>query len=238
MILNKDKKENGQIEAMFAVGAHFGYDKSRRHPSVAEYIFGRKNNVEIFNLEKVAEKLNQAKDFVQSITKEGKQVLFVSGKKEAQNIIKDGADKCEMPYVAGRWIGGTLTNFSEIRKRVEYYLKLVSERDKGEFSKYTKKERLELEKEIEKLEERFFGITSMDKKPGAIFLVDSDAEEIAREEARQNKIPVISLSSSDCNFDKIDYVIPANDTSVDSIKYFVEEIVEACLAGKGQASAN
>lgn len=231
MILNKNKKINDQIDEMFSAGAHFGYDRSRRHPSTSAFIFGRKNNVEIFDLEKVAEKLAKAKEFVESITKEGKQVLFVGGKQESQSIIRDAAEKIDMPYVAGRWIGGTLTNFSEIRKRVEYYLKLVSEREKGNFAKYTKKERLDLEKEIEKLESRFYGITGMDRKPGAVFIIDADKEEIARDEAIQNKIPVISLSSSDCNFDKIDYVIPANDSAVESIKYFVNEIVESCEEG-------
>ncbi len=231
MILNKDNKNNEQIDEMFSVGAHFGYNRSRRHPSVFPFIFGRKNNVEIFDLEKVAEKLEEAKVFVESVTKEGKQVLFVSGKPEAQSIIKSAAEKIDMPYVSGRWIGGTLTNFSEIRKRVEYYLKLISEKEKGDFAKYTKKERLDLDKEIIKLESRFDGITGMDKKPGAVFIIDADKEEIARNEANQNKIPVISLSSSDCDFSKIDYVIPANDSGVESIKYFVNEIVKACEEG-------
>lgn len=231
MILNKDNKNNEQIDEMFSVGAHFGYNRSRRHPSVFPFIFGRKNNVEIFDLEKVAEKLEEAKAFVESVTKEGKQVLFVSGKPEAQSIIKSAAEKIDMPYVSGRWIGGTLTNFSEIRKRVEYYLKLISEKEKGDFAKYTKKERLDLDKEIIKLESRFDGITGMDKKPGAVFIIDADKEEIARNEANQNKIPVISLSSSDCDFSKIDYVIPANDSGVESIKYFVNEIVKACEEG-------
>lgn len=231
MILNKDNTNNEQIDEMFSVGAHFGYNRSRRHPSVSPFIFGRKNNVEIFDLEKVAGKLEEAKAFVESVTKEGKQILFVSGKPEAQSLIKDAAEKIDMPYVSGRWIGGTLTNFSEIRKRVEYYLKLISEKEKGDFAKYTKKERLDLDKEIVKLESRFDGITGMDKKPGAVFIIDANKEEIARNEANQNKIPVISLSSSDCDFSKIDYVIPANDSGVESIKYFVNEIVKACEEG-------
>ncbi len=237
MILSKNKKENDQIDAMFAVGAHFGYDRSRRHPSVMKYIFGRKNNVEIIDLEKTAEKLQVAKEFVKEIASRGEQILFVGGKKEAQATIEDFALKIDQPYVSGRWIGGTLTNFEEIRKRVKHYLDLVSQRDKGELAKYKKKERMMIDREIERLEIKFSGISNMEKKPAAVFIVDADREDIARDEAISSGIPVISLSGSDCNFDKIDYVIPANDSSIESIKFFVGEIVSAFEDGKSNPVA-
>jgi small subunit ribosomal protein S2 len=133
---------------MFKAGAHFAFSKTRRHPTVTPYIFGVKNKVEIFDLEKTEVLLEKAKDFIASLAKEGKTILFVGGKSEARNSIKSGALSINMPYVDGRWIGGTLTNFTQIRKRVEKMEKLVSEKEKGELAKYTKKERLLIDKDI------------------------------------------------------------------------------------------
>jgi small subunit ribosomal protein S2 len=237
MILSKKETGKDQIDAMFSAGAHFGYDRSRRHPSALKFIFGRKNNVEIFDLEKTAQKLEEAKAFVTKVASENKQILFVGGKREAQGVIENAALKIDQPYVAGRWIGGTLTNFEVIRKRVTHYLDLLSQKEKGELVKYKKNERRVIEKEIDKLESRFSGISNMDRKPAAVFVIDADREEIARDEAIINKIPVISLSSTDCNFGKIDYVIPANDSSLESIKYFVGQIVEAYEEGKKNSAS-
>jgi small subunit ribosomal protein S2 len=231
MILNKKEEKEGIVEQMFQVGAHFGYDKSRRHPSVSKFIFGRKDNFEIFDLEKTAEKLSVALEFVKKTAGEGRQILFVGGKKEAQNAIKNGAEKIDMPYVASRWIGGTLTNFEEIRKRVNYYLDLHSQKEKGLLAKYTKKERLMIDRDLEKLESRFGGITNMEVKPAVIFIIDTNREYIARDEAMQNHIPIIGLVGSDNNISGIDYPIPANDSSIKSIKFFVDQIVSAYELG-------
>jgi small subunit ribosomal protein S2 len=225
------KTKTNQIDEMFQVGAHFGFAKSRRHPSAMKFIFGKKNNVEIFDLEKVEEQLDKVKEFVSKIASQKRQILFVGGKKESQNIIKQVAEKIDMPYVAGRWIGGTLTNFEQIRKRVKRLQDLTTQKEKGELGKYTKKERLMIDREIEKLEERFGGIISMDKKPAAVFIIDADKESIARNEATANKIPVISLMSSDCDMTRVEYPIPANDTSVKSITYFTEAIASAYTEG-------
>lgn len=227
------KDNSSLIDQMFSAGAHFGFSKTRRHPSALKFIFGRKNNVEIFDLEKTEEKLLEAKAFATKIASEGKQILWVGGKKESQSIIKDVAERIDQPYVSGRWIGGTLTNFEEIRKRVSRLLDITSQKEKGLLAKYTKKEQLMIEREIDKLNEKFGGIIGMDKKPGAVFIVDADKESIARDEAVNEKIPVISLCSSDCDFSKIDYVIPGNDSSTKSIKLFVDEIAASYEAGKG-----
>jgi len=227
-----NKSNENKIQEMFEVGAHFGFAKSRRHPSVLPYIFGRKNNVEIFDLEKVEQKLKEAKEFITKIGSEGKQILFIGGKKEAQRVVKDVAEKIDMPYVAGRWIGGTLTNFDEIRTRVKRFLDLSEQRDKGLLGKYTKKERLLIEREIIKLEEKFGGIVNMTKKPGAVFIIDADKEKNARNEALKDNIPVVSLMSSDCDISKVDYFIPANDSSIKSITYFSNEIAKAYEEGK------
>ncbi len=228
----KNPGSKNKIDAMFSVGAHFGYIKSRRHPTTAPFIFGRKNNVEIFDLEKTAKQLEDVKAYIAGIAKTGGRILFVGGKREAQAAIKEAAEKIDMPFVAGRWIGGTLTNFTEIRKRIDHYTKLLSQKEKGELVKYKKKERLLIDREIAKLEERFSGIVSMDKKPAALFIIDADKEHIAREEALQTGVPIISLANTDCDYSKIDYVIPGNDSSVDSIKFFLNEVVESYKSGK------
>ena len=233
----EENTKTNLIDKMFQAGAHFGFAKSRRHPSALPFIFGKKNNVEIFDLEKVEEKLKEAKEFVSKVASQKKQILFVGGKRESQGIIKDVADRIEMPYVAGRWIGGTITNFEEIRKRVKKLQELSSQKEKGELGKYTKKERLMIDRQIIKLEDRFGGIVPMDRKPGAVFIIDAEKESIARDEAIKNNIPVISLMSTDCDMTKVQYAIPANDTSVKSIRFFAEEIASAYQEGLKQVDA-
>lgn len=215
------------VDSMFKAGAHFGYAKSKRHPSTAPYIFGLKNRVEIFDLEKVSVSLEKVEEFVKKIASEGKQILFVTSKREAIRIVKDAAMSADQPYVAGRFIGGTLTNFDQIQKRTSRLETLLEQKEKGLLGKYTKKERLLIDREIEKLQERFGGIVSMKRKPAAVFIIDSNHEDIAVKEAINQKIPVISLSSSDCNISQIKYPITANDSSVSSISYFSNKIVEA-----------
>ncbi len=222
---------------MFEVGAHFGYAKSRRHPSTMPYILGKKSGTEIFDLEKIAKKLEEAKEFIAKVAKEGKQLLLVAGKPEARGLIRDIAEKIEMPFVAGRWIGGTLTNFEQIRKRINRLIELTDQRDKGLLGKYTKKERLLIDREIVKLEEAFGGIVNMTKKPGAIFIVDTDKEKNARDEALKTGVPIIGLCSTDCDITTIKYPIPANDSSVKSISYFTAEIANSYKDNKDQKSA-
>jgi small subunit ribosomal protein S2 len=214
------------VNELFEAGAHFGYSKSRRHPSVAPFIFGAKNRFEIVDLEKTGEQLQSVLDYVAQLAKDKKQILFVASKQEAVRPVKDGADKIGMPYVAGRWIGGSLTNFPEIRKRVEKMLQLQDERDKGLLAKYTKKERLLIDREIEKLEKTFSGLVPMTKKPHAMFVVDPRHEEIAVAEARAIGIPVIALAGTDCDLTKIDHPIVGNDSLERSIAYIVGKVVE------------
>ncbi len=215
------------IQDMFKAGAHFAFSRSRRHPTIAPYIFGVKNKVEIFDLEKTHDLLQKAKTLVKSIAKDGKMILFVGGKSEARNAIKAGALSINMPYVNGRWIGGTLTNFAQIRKRVEKLGKLTAEREKGELSKYTKKERLLIDREIANLDRFFSGIVLMKDLPKAIFVIDPRHEKNAVKEAQDMGIPVIALSGSDCNLKEITYPIVGNDASQTSIQFFVQEIIKS-----------
>lgn len=229
------------LDAMFKVGAHFGYIRSRRHPSTKPYIFGVKNKVEIFDLEKTETLLAAALAYVAKLASENKQILFIGGKHEAREIVKSTALSLDMPYVSGRFIGGTMTNFGEIRKRVERFETLTSQKEKGELVKYTKKERLLIDREIVNLEEMFGGLVTLKSLPAALFVIDSKRETIAVEEARRKGIPVISLSGSDCDVSIIDYPIVANDSSVESIAYFVKAVADtykkAHVAAKAAAAA-
>ncbi len=225
-------QNQGYLDRMFAVGAHFGYSKRRRHPSTSPFIFGSKSSVEIIDLEKTAELLETAKAFVKSVAASGKMVLFVGGKDEARQAVQAGAEQVIMPFVAGRWIGGTLTNIPEIRKRLNRLETLRNQREKGELGKYTKKERLLIDREIIKLENRFGGVLPLkDALPAALFVIDPRHDHIAIEEARQLGIPTVALASTDTDISLITYPIVANDSTRASIALFVNEIVKAYQEG-------
>ena len=220
------------IQTLYDAGAHFGYARARRHPSASRYLFGTKDRTDIFDLEETQKRLEVAAEFVSTSSASGKQVLFVGGKHEVAEVIKSSAQKAGMPYVAGRWIGGTLTNFKNIRKRIDRLQKLTEERESGELEKYTKRERLLIDREIEELLARFGGLSTMKDLPGALFIVDTRHEDTAVREANQLGIPIIGLASSDCDFALIQYPIPANDTSVRSVRLVCEKLSDACLSGK------
>lgn len=227
-----ETKDDPVIDALFSVGAHYGYVRSRRHPSVKSFIFGAKNRVDIFDLEKTKELLQAAVGYASELGKAGKQVLFVSSKHEALPSIQKAAQQTGSPFVAGRWIGGTLTNFPIIRARVDKLLDLRAKRESGELSKYTKRERTLIDREIERLENLFSGLIDLKSLPAALFVVDSDKERIAVAEARKTGVKVVALAGSDCDLSKVDFPIPANDASQQSIAYFVDAFVEAYRGGR------
>lgn len=229
-------KKSPLVDAMFKVGAHYGFIKSRRHPTIKPFIFGVKNRVEIFDLEQSAQQLETAIEFVKSVASSGRQILFMGSKSEARQAIKEAADRIAQPYVASRWIGGTFTNFDVIRKRVEKLLDLTSKKEKNELSKYTKKERLMIDRDITRLNDLFGGITSMNHLPAALFVIDPKKEHIAVAEAIAKRIPVIALAGSDCDVSNITYPIVANDASVDSIAFVADHISAAFAEGKKQIS--
>lgn len=217
---------------MFAAGAHFGYSRSRRHPSVKPFIFGAKNGMEILDLEKTSIELEKAKEFIKSIAKTGKQILFVGTKNEAKKAVENGAVSIDMPYVTERWVGGVLTNFPEIKKRISRLEDLRNKREKGELIMYTKKERLLIDKDIERLERNFSGLVSMKDLPVAMFVIDPKKESIAVKEAQYLGIPVVALAGSDCNLKEIDHAMPGNDSSVTSITFFVGQVTQAFKDGR------
>jgi small subunit ribosomal protein S2 len=226
------------VDALFSVGAHFGFVKSRRHPSAKPFIFGSKNSIEIFDLEKTSKELEKALVFVESKGKEGVMGLWVGGKSEAREAIIKAGTALEMPYVAGRWIGGTLSNFSEIKKRIARLEELTEQREKGELGKYTKKERLLFDREIDKLTIFFGGLARLKALPKFLVVVDPKKESIALSEARKMHIPVLALAGSDTNLYKINYAIPGNDSSRQNIGFILERLVEAYKKGKVEAEKN
>ncbi|MBI5457080.1 30S ribosomal protein S2 [Candidatus Kaiserbacteria bacterium] len=225
-----------ELKKLYDVGAHFALARTRRHPTAVPFIFSTKDRTDIFDLEETVRRLASAREFVQNLAKAGKSLLFVGGKNEVISIVKAAAERANSPYVAGRWIGGTLTNFKNIRKRIDRLEKLSADRESGELEKYTKKERLMIDREIEELLGRFGGIVSLKDLPGALYVVDTRHEHTAVKEANQLGIPVIALASSDCDFAQIQYPIPANDTSVKSVSFVTEEIADAYQEGKKPAA--
>ncbi len=225
------------LDVMFKAGAHYGYSRSRRHPTAKPYIYGSKNKTEIIDLEGTYTLLQTVKEYVKSLGEQGKTILFVGGKKEAHAVISLGATEAGMPYVDGRWVGGTLTNFSEIKGRVDKMEDLISKREKGELTKYTKKERLLIDRQIDNLESLFAGLRTLRSKPAALFVIDSKREHIAVAEAKKEGTPVIALVGTDCDLKEVDFPIIANDSSMTSIEFFVKEIVSAYKEGLASATA-
>lgn len=227
-----DNTINGDIlDAMFKAGVHFGYSRSSRHPSMKPVIYGMKNRVEIINLEKTSEYLEKAKAFMRSLASGGKVVLFVGTKNESRAVIRNAAELSGMPYVTERWVGGIFTNFEEVKKRIARMKELQEKKQKGELDVYTKKERLLLSREEDRLVKLFGGLGDMASLPAAIFVVDTKKEKIAVTEAKKMGIPVIALVNSDCDLRDADFPIPGNDASVASIRFIAGELVSSLRAG-------
>jgi small subunit ribosomal protein S2 len=220
------------MQELYDAGAHFALPRARRHPSAAPYLYATRDRTDIFNLEETKKRLDAARAFLASVSGTGKAILFVGGKPEARAFVESAALRVGAPFVAGRWIGGTLTNFKNIHKRIERLLDLEKQREAGALEKYTKRERLMIDREIEELRNRFGGLVTLNDLPAVLFVVDSRHEKTAVDEAVQLGIPVVALSSSDCDFADIRFPIPANDTSVRSIRFIVDSIVSAISEGK------
>ena len=225
------KETDTVVEKMFKAGAHFGYSKSRRHPSVSKYIFATKNKGDIINLEHTEDMLKAASEFIKELGAQGKNVLFVGTKPEAKEATKIAAESLSMPYVTERWIGGTLSNFTEIKKRIAELENYRKDSAGDGLNKYTKKERVLMAKKMEKLERYYAGLVGLKKSPDALFVVDAKSEHIAVTEARNSHIPVVALVNSDSNIKGVNYPIVANDASMSSIKFFTLAISQAYKDG-------
>lgn len=220
-------------ERLFEAGAHFAHMKSRRHPSMRPFVVGAKSRVEIFDLMKTDEQIIAAKKAMETLAKDGKTVLFVGGKKEISLLVKNAALLIGAPYVSTRWLGGAISNFTEIKKRIDRLADLLEKRESGELAKlYTKLERVRIDREIERLIVRLDGIAALAKLPNALVIVDTKHETSATKEARSAGIPVIGIMSSDCNVADADYPIVANDASRATVALVLDELTAAFQAGR------
>lgn len=219
------------IKALLEAGAHFGHQTNRWNPKMRPYIYTARNGIHIIDLQKTLQGLTAAYHFIAEVTARGDHVLFVGTKKQAQEAVVEEATRAGQFYITQRWLGGTLTNFATIRGRLKYLADLEARRDRGDFAKLTKAEGLRLEREIEKLNRIFAGIKTMDRLPGALFVIDPHKEELAVREAVKIGIPVVAMVDTNCDPDPITYVIPCNDDAIRGIRLITGKIADAALEG-------
>lgn len=223
---------NELIKQLLEAGVHFGHQSKRWNPKMKQFIFGERMGVYIIDLEKTVDCLNKARDFLKDLTKKGEVVLFVGTKKQAQDIIKSEAERSGMYYVNQRWLGGLLTNFHTIKKRI-YRLKEIEDMQKsGEIEKFTKKEAASISKELSRLMKSLGGIKEMNDLPGCVFIIDPKKEMTAVKEAKKLGIPIVALIDTNCNPETINYPIPGNDDAIKSIKLITTLIVDSVLEGR------
>jgi len=220
------------MKQLLEAGVHFGHQTRRWNPKMAEYIFTERNGIYIIDLQKTVKKIEEAYFFIREIAMNGEDVLFVGTKKQAQDSIKEEAERCGQFYVNARWLGGMLTNFKTIRKRIDRLNQLVEMEQAGVFNVLPKKEVTKLKGEMQKLEKYLGGIKNMKRLPGAIFVVDPRKERIAILEARKLGIPVVAIVDTNCDPDEVDYVIPGNDDAIRAVKLIAGRIADAILEGK------
>ena len=220
------------MKQLLEAGVHFGHQTRRWDPKMAEYIFQARNGIHIIDLQKTSKKLDEAYAFIKEQAEEGKTVLFVGTKKQAQECMKEAALKCGMYYVDQRWLGGMLTNFKTIRTRVQRLKDLETMQEDGTFNVLPKKEVILLKKEMEKLEKNLGGIKDMEELPGVIFLVDPKKERIAILEAKRLGIPVVGLVDTNCNPEELDYAIPGNDDAIRAVKLIADVMANAVIEGR------
>ena len=219
------------MKQLLEAGVHFGHQTRRWNPKMKPYIYGARNGIYIIDLQKTVVLFKEAYDFIVETVAQGRSVLFVGTKRQAQDAIKEEAQRCNMYYVTNRWLGGTLTNFQTIKKNIDRLKKLEAMKKDGSFANFKKKEALGLERELEKLNFLLEGIRDMDRIPGAIFIVDPKKEKIAGAEARKLGIPAIGLVDTNCDPDDVDYIIPGNDDAIRAIRLFTAKIADACIEG-------
>ncbi|MGD2278521.1 MAG: 30S ribosomal protein S2 [Candidatus Omnitrophota bacterium] len=220
------------IRELLENGVHFGHQTNKWNPKMGKYIFGEKSGIYIIDLEKTEKALTEAMDFLYEATSSGKKVLFVGTKKQAKEIIREQAERCEMYFVDERWLGGTLTNFETIRKSVDRLRHLEEQKATEDYKLFTKKEKAHFEKEEAKLVKNLGGIRDMTRVPDALIVVDAEAEAIAVREAYKMGIPIIALIDTNCDPDKIDYPIPGNDDAIRSIQYVATKLGDAIDKGR------
>lgn len=238
MIFLEVKQKEEKIMAIISMkklleaGVHFGHQTRRWNPKMAEYIFTERNGIYIIDLQKTSDKVDEAYNFVKEVVASGEEVLFVGTKKQAQESTKSEAARCGMHFVSQRWLGGMLTNYQTIRRRIDRLNELKRMEEDGTFALLTKKEVIKLKGEAERLEKFLGGIKNMEKLPGALFIVDPRKERIAVQEAKILGIPVVAIVDTNCDPDEVDYVIPGNDDAIRAVKLLTATIADAILEGR------
>ena len=220
------------MKQLLEAGVHFGHQTRRWNPKMAEYIFTERNGIYIIDLQKTVKKLEDAYMFVRDIAAEGGEVLFVGTKKQARESVKEEAIRCDMPYVNARWLGGMLTNFNTIQRRIKRLAQLKTMEADGTFDLLPKKEVIKLNLEVEKLEKFMGGITKMRKTPAAMFIVDPRKERIAVLEAKKLGVPIVAIVDTNCDPDEVDYVIPGNDDAIRAVKLIAGAMADAVIEGR------
>jgi len=219
------------MKALLEAGVHFGHRTQRWNPKMRPYIFTERSKIHIIDLQQTMVRINSYTDMVQNLVSRGGTVLFVGTKRQAQATVQQEADRCRMPYVNQRWLGGTLTNWTTIKQRIDYLLRLERRYDAGEFRALSKKEQLSITREIEKLNRRIGGLKTMTKLPDLLFVVDTHLEDLAINEANKLHIPILGMVDTNADPDPIDYVIPSNDDAIRSVKLIVSLIASAAEEG-------
>ena len=220
------------MKQLLEAGVHFGHQTRRWNPKMAQYIFTERNGIYIIDLQKTVKKLEEAYLFVRDAAADGSDVLFVGTKKQAQDSVKEEAIRCGMPYVNARWLGGMLTNFNTIKRRIKRLEQLKKMEADGTFDLLPKKEVIKLKLEIEKLEKFMGGIVNMKKQPAAMFIVDPRKERIAVQEAHKLGIPIVAIVDTNCDPDEIDYVIPGNDDAIRAVRLIAGAMADAVIEGR------
>ncbi len=220
------------MKELLEAGVHFGHQTKRWNPKMKEYIYGQRNGIYIIDLQKTIKVFKEALHFIKTMSENGQDILFVGTKKQAQDIVKDAAAKCESCYVNQRWLGGLLTNFKVIRGSIDKLVEMEEMRDDGRWDLLSKKEQSKMEKVYRKLSKNLGGIKGMAGVPGAMFVIDSSNEEIAISEAQKMNLPIVAVVDTNGNPDDIDYPIPGNDDAVRAIELFASKVAEAIIEGK------
>ena len=224
--------DTATIKQLLEAGTHFGHQTGRWHPRMKDYIFTKRNGIHIIDLEKTLVMLDKACAFIRQVVSEGGTILFVGTKKQAQESIREEAERCGMFYVDQRWLGGMLTNFATIQARIDYLVRLEDQQARGELGHLSKKEALKLTEEIAKLNRQMGGFKEMTSLPDALFVIDPAKERIAVAEAKRAGVPVVAVVDTNCNPDEIDYPIPANDDAIRAIRLICSKIADAVIEAK------
>jgi len=231
----KKKKDYGiSVEEMNKAGVNFGHRISKCHPNMRPFVVGVKgsDHINMIDLEKTKDYFTKTLEVLEDFIKHGKIILFVGTKLPVRKIVQETALECKMPYVVNRWLGGTITNFEIMKKRIEHFKDLEEKKKSGELEKYTKKEQLEFDRELNRLEEKFGGIKDIEKLPDALFVIDMKKDELAIKEAKKKGISVLAIADTEVNPERADYFIPANDDAISSVSYILEKVKKVILDSK------